>query len=247
MPKVSLTCAHCSNEFTVFPAALRHAERRGTPVQFCSRACLGAARSAGAVKAKTRRGTVVTCAVCASSTYRSPKRLKEGRTYLCSEACRLTAHAEKLIDRTQPRPNRMLGMEVECCVCRAIVYRKKSMIERNVDKTCGSPDCMSTYSRSLWGLPPYSEEQRKIRKGPSRRSSNFDRKQRREWLETECVRCGSTENLCLDHIIPVSAGGESVLENAQTLCQPCNIWKGNHEDRPLALAYRQSLSGGLQS
>lgn len=41
-----------------------------------------------------------------------------------------------------------------------------------------------------------------------------------------CKSCGDHKNLCLDHVYPESLGGESSLENLQTLCQPCNSKKG---------------------
>lgn len=41
-----------------------------------------------------------------------------------------------------------------------------------------------------------------------------------------CLRCGSHLALRADHITPESAGGEATLENLQTLCAPCNSWKG---------------------
>lgn len=41
-----------------------------------------------------------------------------------------------------------------------------------------------------------------------------------------CVQCGTHEQLCCDHIHPYSKGGETVLENLQTLCSPCNSRKG---------------------
>jgi hypothetical protein len=41
-----------------------------------------------------------------------------------------------------------------------------------------------------------------------------------------CKSCNSTENLSLDHIIPVSTGGEDELENLQVLCKSCNSSKG---------------------
>lgn len=43
----------------------------------------------------------------------------------------------------------------------------------------------------------------------------------------KCVYCGDTENLTLDHIIPVNGGGKSVIENFQTLCGKCNSSKSD--------------------
>ncbi len=42
-----------------------------------------------------------------------------------------------------------------------------------------------------------------------------------------CRRCGSARNLELDHIIPLSRGGNSDEENLQTLCKRCNRKKLN--------------------
>jgi hypothetical protein len=38
----------------------------------------------------------------------------------------------------------------------------------------------------------------------------------------KCLHCGSAERLEVDHIIPVSKGGVSQLDNLQTLCVSCN-------------------------
>lgn len=42
-----------------------------------------------------------------------------------------------------------------------------------------------------------------------------------------CCYCGSTEELTIDHIIPVAWGGTNEDENLQTLCHDCNNAKGN--------------------
>jgi len=47
---------------------------------------------------------------------------------------------------------------------------------------------------------------------------------------SKCVRCGSTERLHADHIIPEKRGGPTTLENLQTLCGSCNSKKGAKSD-----------------
>lgn len=244
MPKVEFKCLQCGSLFYRYPSAIRDAERRGSTPKFCSRKCIGLARSAGLIGAKKRHGTTISCAICGTDVYRQPKRIKPNRIYTCSEACRIEAHEQKLIDRTGERPILRRGQFISCKICGNRVYRKKSMIERRIRMTCGDPSCVSAYSRSLWGLPPWTEEQKRRHKGTARRLTNFTAAQRVEWLGNRCVKCGTVDNLCLDHINPVAAGGLSVKENSQTLCQPCNIWKSNHEDRHLALALKQTQSGG---
>lgn len=42
----------------------------------------------------------------------------------------------------------------------------------------------------------------------------------------KCVSCGTSDDLSIDHIHPVSLGGSNDTENLQTMCMPCNIRKG---------------------
>lgn len=51
-----------------------------------------------------------------------------------------------------------------------------------------------------------------------------------------CVKCGAdpkidkTVKLEVDHVVPASKKGRSVLENLQTLCFRCNSGKSNSDD-----------------
>ena len=57
--------------------------------------------------------------------------------------------------------------------------------------------------------------------GPAIRKKVFKRDGRK------CVKCGTSKNLTLDHIIPVSKNGKNKLENMQVLCRSCNSSKGD--------------------
>lgn len=41
-----------------------------------------------------------------------------------------------------------------------------------------------------------------------------------------CLWCGATADLTVDHVLPVSKGGETAPDNLQVLCRPCNSSKG---------------------
>lgn len=41
-----------------------------------------------------------------------------------------------------------------------------------------------------------------------------------------CRHCGARRDLAADHIVPESKGGQTTLDNLQTLCVPCNSRKG---------------------
>lgn len=42
----------------------------------------------------------------------------------------------------------------------------------------------------------------------------------------KCLHCGATEDLAIDHVIPIAKGGLSELSNLQLLCATCNRLKG---------------------
>lgn len=42
----------------------------------------------------------------------------------------------------------------------------------------------------------------------------------------KCLCCGSYDDICIDHIVPLSLGGLNRADNMQPLCRRCNSSKG---------------------
>lgn len=78
----------------------------------------------------------------------------------------------------------------------------------------------------------------RVRSTQKRTSRNINTRLRFKVLQRDhfrCCACGaspakdSNVELHVDHIIPWSKGGETVMENLQTLCSKCNLGKSNME------------------
>ncbi|MBO5870140.1 MAG: HNH endonuclease [Clostridia bacterium] len=83
-----------------------------------------------------------------------------------------------------------------------------------------------------------SKEKQLAKQGATTKSRRISNKLRYQVLKRDnfkCCACGAspakdpTVELHIDHIIPWSKGGETTLENLQTLCSRCNIGKSDFE------------------
>jgi 5-methylcytosine-specific restriction endonuclease McrA len=46
-----------------------------------------------------------------------------------------------------------------------------------------------------------------------------------------CTDCGTTADLCADHVVPTSRGGRNVLSNYEVRCRTCNNRRMMNETR----------------
>ena len=69
----------------------------------------------------------------------------------------------------------------------------------------------------------------------------------RQWLKLVdyyggCVACGVETRLTVDHIVPLSRGGNNTVRNIQVLCQPCHVAKEQAvETEGVFIDYRRTL------
>jgi hypothetical protein len=77
----------------------------------------------------------------------------------------------------------------------------------------------------FWGILCYETLTKKIHN--NRRQCIRPMIRRAVLAVGKCLRCGRTERLSIDHIIPVTLGGSDELSNLQCLCLYCNCSKGN--------------------
>jgi 5-methylcytosine-specific restriction endonuclease McrA len=62
------------------------------------------------------------------------------------------------------------------------------------------------------------------------KAGKIDREAWNEKLKScggKCMDCGTTEDITIDHIIPLSTGGSNHITNLQPLCRACNSRKNN--------------------
>ena len=183
-----------------------------------------------------------TCPVCSKKYHAPPSLRAKGAGKTCSRAC------AAVLRRT--------AIEKQCNACGRVFEARADQVSKGYGNYCSKKCWASTRRRriavrcswcekSLEKTPYQVESHRhhfcdldcthafKKRFGNRRSRDAFTNKQKREWLGDRCARCGATENLELDHIVPRFAGGTNSRDNAQTLCRACNRKKFWDEDLPL--------------
>lgn len=84
------------------------------------------------------------------------------------------------------------------------------------------------------GLAGYVSRRKPTGPAPPPREENFPSSVRRALLRAagyRCARCCSEEDLEVDHVVPVFAGGAGVYENGQVLCSACHRGKTDADRR----------------
>ena len=194
-----------------------------------------------------RTGREFPCSVCGKMFYRRGSQIARGITKTCgAPECK----SKSMQGDRNPFWGKDHTPEVrERISTSRLKYRKKRMAPpKGYRHTPEARAAMSAAVRERWRInrdkmmAHWNNKPTKPR-NEQRYRYCFTRWQRQNWTDTKCLWCDAADDLVLDHIIPVMCGGRNEQSNAQTLCQPCNLWKMKHVDRPLLLAGLGSQGG----
>lgn len=176
-----------------------------------------------------RRGDTVreaTCAKC-SARFLKYKTKKPARDY-CSRACQFSHRTGAL----NPKWKGGTVRDLACKQCGQLFKLQIAAMTRNRGQYC-SKACKFA-ANTLPGTPREKKRQyqrnRDLRERVARSIRHHTLSEWKALLARHggrCVKCGSSDRIERDHIIPISKGGDDSIENIQPLCKRCNCSKHN--------------------
>lgn len=189
------------------------------------------------------------CANCGAPIYTKPSQSHSGGPRHCRKSDCLSA---RMKGANNPFWNKSHTSETKAKIASAkigkssgakgIKKRPRTPEERRMSAELMRQEWAKNRDKRLKTISRGENHHWKKPKEERRHRYRFTKVQRADWMDESCLWCDSTENLVLDHVMPVAAGGMCIRENAQTLCQSCNLWKMWNVDRPLAI-YAKATSG----
>lgn len=242
------TCVICGKQFT---------PKRRKSGLCCSREC---AFEYNRQRLKKRDKDVKVCKYCG-------KEFIEHRLYLpnmyCSHECQVAEkkrlaviHQEELTRKKQEAERVRLMKKVTQLVKKTLKEKQKE-----IDRTCECPECGKIFEGTgVQGGKRYCSDacrKRKQNRGHDRRLNRCNIRDNSITLKKLYERDGGVCQICgaklsfsgdpnsdeypsIDHIIPISKGGDHVWNNVQLACRRCNTEKSDNlgefrENKPLPL------------
>lgn len=129
------------------------------------------------------------------------------------------------------------GLNARCKSCEKLRHKKDYEANKDYNLEWARQYRQDNYKRRL-EIERESRQKNKEKYRPSKNARQRVRnkilaekkylildKELRRIYKSPCFKCGSTENQSLDHIIPISRGGNHSVGNIMTLCFTCNASK----------------------
>ncbi len=108
------------------------------------------------------------------------------------------------------------------------------------------PSVMNDISMVTTGETYYKKYQSTTQNVRARKMGAVGILSENDWIDSldkfnhSCAICGSKDDLCIDHKMPLSRGGTNTRDNIQPLCRECNSRKGNATETLKADRWRKA-------
>lgn len=129
------------------------------------------------------------------------------------------------------------------CDCGKTSDVSSSSLRSGSIKSCG---CIKLTAGGLSGTPEYHRWEQQIRRDEGE-SWTAPMTSALLKLQPACIICGSTNYLCIDHVLPISKGCSLTPGNAVVLCRSCNSKKSNRELDNLLPGWREKIEHAADS
>jgi len=206
--RIAVACQHCGKERLFLPSFLKvH------PIKFCSKKCEGESR---------KNKVQVECGTCGVLTLKRPGLIK--KVNYCSLKC---SGLSKKVDGAKWRNPEKIKEYMRDYVQanKEKLYKKSASRDREnpVAKKKRSEKYRKKNKASIAVLRRMRKKQLVVGDLTTEQWSSVLEK-----YNYTCLCCGKKEPeilITLDHIVPLSKGGEHTLSNVQPLCKSCNSSK----------------------
>lgn len=143
------------------------------------------------------------------------------------KTCKQCRQIKSLQNYTKDKTRRD-GYKELCKACRTIKQKEWALKNPNFAKSWfrKNPNYLTQWRiENFW----YSVDQASRHRARKYGCKEFviTKKNYRHLFSQRCVICGLDENPTIDHIIPLSRGGQHSIGNLQLLCMSCNSRKHN--------------------
>jgi 5-methylcytosine-specific restriction endonuclease McrA len=193
-----ITCKSCGEDFSLLKSHIKVREKSAYP-RYCSQKCMGIGNK------KDGTFTTLKCSYCDNEFSKRTDHVFKNN--YCSLECRDKGR-RKISIWSEHTPD----MDARREYFRKYVDANRALLNRRSTEWGKRNQASKSYNRQM-----------------RRASGSITKQQFKELFDNnkKCNYCGSTENLQVDHIHPVSKGGKTELSNLQVLCRSCNASKGN--------------------
>lgn len=201
-------------------------------------------------KGRKRTGQELPCPICQAPVYYEPLQIARGVQKTCGN---IDCKRANMSGRRNPYWGKKHSLETK-----AKIRANRTPPKKKTGPPKGwthSPEARARISQSVrerWRvnrdlmmsqLPRGDDHPFRKLRDDNREGLYFTPWQRQNWIGGSCLYCEAPDDLVLDHIIPVMAGGRNLQSNSQTLCRKCNLWKAKYVDLPYYWATLGSKGG----